>query len=240
MSAACHNGNCYSSPPALAAKNACPPIAPSVLASGQRQPKTDLPRSAADKLARHGTKDANKRYRSASYELQLQFHVGTRMMKRIRFLNAPLLSGLALLSSPVCAKQTFMFGRMFPDLREYQAPTVDIDQVDRALIALTCGKTASTITADCPWQKRVPTAYTPPVNGEASASDNLGPMFDQNIAAPTIPKSDDGDGGGNDDNSVYVLPPPEPCWTAQSCLAQILLKTFRLSSLTSGSSLITT
>lgn len=73
-----------------------------------------------------------------------------------------------------------MFGRMFPELPDYDAPS------DPALTALTCGQVP--LSADCTLQTNVPSPNGP----------LMGPLFDQNIAAPTVP---------NDDNSVYYSGP---------------------------------
>jgi hypothetical protein len=91
-----------------------------------------------------------------------------------------------------------MFGRMFPDLPAYDGPS------DNALTALTCGQ--APLSSVCYLQTLVPTAYSPTINGSPSASAAMGPMFDQNIAAPTIRPTTDPSGSGNDDNSVYPGP----------------------------------
>jgi hypothetical protein len=68
-----------------------------------------------------------------------------------------------------------MFGRMFPHLPAYDAPD------DDALTALTCGQTPTS--AICTAQTRVPSLSGP----------EMGPLFDQNVAAPTNPNDDNPD-----------------------------------------------
>lgn len=99
-------------------------------------------------------------------------------MRSIHILLAALVATLSLPLSPADAAQQTMFGRMFPDLPQYDAPSA------AALTALTCGQNSGTGSfADCTLQTSVI------VNQQ-----KMGPLFDQNIAAPTVP---------NDDNSVY-------------------------------------
>jgi hypothetical protein len=86
---------------------------------------------------------------------------------------AVFLTALPLALSPVAAGAAQpMFGRMFPDLPAYDAPS------DAALTALTCGQTP--LSGFCTVQTHVP-----PPNGP-----EMGPLFDQNIAAPTVPNDD--------------------------------------------------
>ena len=96
----------------------------------------------------------------------------------IHVLVAVLLTALPLAPSPASAgeaKSKTMFGQMFPELPAYDAPS------DDALTALTCGQVAPSTA--CSLQTQVLPTGLP-----------MGPLFDQNIAAPTVP---------NDDNSVY-------------------------------------
>lgn len=120
-------------------------------------------------------------------------------MRLICILLAALVTTFALPLSTAGAAQQTMFGRMFPDLPAYDAPS------DNALTALTCGQVALSLV--CNLQKSVPTAYSSTINGSPSASALMGPLFDQNIAAPTIRPTIDPSGTGNDDNSVYYLGP---------------------------------
>jgi hypothetical protein len=99
-------------------------------------------------------------------------------------LLAVLVAALPLALSPAAASaaQQPMFGRMFPDLPAYDAPS------DPALTALTCGQVAST-TPGCTLQTQVLSTGLP-----------MGPLFDQNVAAPAFP---------NDDNSVFGADPSQ-------------------------------
>ena len=93
------------------------------------------------------------------------------------------MTALPLCSTPAAAAQTVpaavqpMFGRMFPDLPAYDAPS------DAALTALTCGQDPTLPSPLCTLQTQV-----------LPTGPKMGPLFDQNIAAPTVP---------NNDNSVY-------------------------------------
>lgn len=101
-------------------------------------------------------------------------------MRLIYMLLAALVATFVLPLSTAGAAQQTMFGRMFPDLLAYDAPS------DDALTALTCGQVAPSLL--CTLQTPVPLPAGP----------TMGPLFDQNIAAPTVP---------NDDNSVYYVGP---------------------------------
>jgi len=79
-----------------------------------------------------------------------------------------------------------MFGRMFPDLPAYDAPS------DAALTALTCGQTVAPAPAPCTSQTAVPSPSGP----------LMGPLFDQNVSATLAPLP----ASAGDDNSVVGDP----------------------------------
>jgi len=96
---------------------------------------------------------------------------------------AALVIALLVALSPVGAgaAQQPMFGRLFPELPAYDAPS------DDALTALTCGQNPTVPSPLCTLQTQV-----------LPTGPKMGPLFDQNIAAPSAP---------NDDNSVYYSGP---------------------------------
>src|SRR4030095_15054247 len=81
---------------------------------------------------------------------------------------------LALSPTAVGAGQP-MFGRLFPNLPPYDGPS------DDALTALTCGQTA--LSTLCTLQTPVPSPAGP----------LMGPLFDQNVTAPTSNNDDNPD-----------------------------------------------